>query len=260
MKRIKATLLFIFILWIAAGIESFSQPKDQLTQAATIDALLAGAYDGIMNIDEFENYGNFGLGTFDKLDGEMIVLDGNVYQARYDGKVIKNDGPATTPFVTLVNFEPDTSFGVSDLAGFSELVEAIYGKISNKNLPVAVKVTGSFSYVKVRSVPAQEKPYKPLNEVVKNQAEFEYENLEGTIVGFVLPQYFKSFNAGGFHLHFLSKDETKGGHILDVKLQNGEVELDKLNKFFVYLPDDSEYFNEADLAKDRSEELENVEK
>ena len=85
----KSQVQQIILAFLFSTIWLYGQPKDQLTQVSTIDALLAGAYDGVMNTSEFKNYGNFGLGTFDKLDGEMIVLNGDVYQARYDGKVIK---------------------------------------------------------------------------------------------------------------------------------------------------------------------------
>ena len=48
-------------------------------------ALLDGIYDGEMTIGELLGKGNFGIGTFDALDGEMIILDGVCYQLRGDG-------------------------------------------------------------------------------------------------------------------------------------------------------------------------------
>lgn len=252
-------VIIIAVLLLLTISNFYAQPKDQLTQIATIDALLAGAYDGIFLTEDFDEYGDFGLGTFDKLDGEMIVLNGNIYKVKYDGTVIKNE-PTSTPFAAIVKFITDNSFEINGIVNFEKLEEAISEEIQNKNLPAAVKLEGSFEYVKVRSVPEQEKPYKPLAEVTKDQSVFEYENLEGTLIGFYIPAYFKSFNVSGFHLHFLSKDETKGGHLLDVKLNEGNVELDILNKFYVHLPGDSEEFGNIDLEKDRTEELENVER
>ena len=238
----------------------YAQQEDQLTQVATIDALLAGAYDGIMNNEELLHYGDFGLGTFDKLNGEMIIYGGHIYQAKSDGSVVLND-TASTPFAVIVNFAGDEEVTLNKVDDYKTLQEVISKNIENKNLPVAVKIKGHFNHVKVRSVPAQEKPYRPLSEVVKEQEVFGYDNIDGTLIGFVLPEYFKSFNASGFHLHFLSSDKTKGGHLLDANLNNGTADFDILNKFFVYLPDEnSGNFGELNLDKDRSEELDKVEK
>ena len=251
-------IIFSVFYLMVCGLSA--QPKNQLSQVATIDALLAGAYDGIMNNEELHNFGNFGLGTFDKLNGEMIVYNGNIYQIKYDGTVVKNNGPASTPFAVVVNFETDEVTKVNEINNIEKLIEELSSKIENKNLPIAVKISGNFEFVKVRSVPAQTKPYRPLAEVVKDQSVFEYNNISGTLIGFLLPEYFKSFNVSGLHIHFLSDDETKGGHLLDLKLAEGKVELDYLNKFYVYLPDDSEHFNNLDLQQDRSKELEKIEK
>ena len=59
--------------------------NDQLTQVSVINALMIGRYEGVMPIAELFRYGDFGVGTLDHLDGELIVLDGRAYQVRGDG-------------------------------------------------------------------------------------------------------------------------------------------------------------------------------
>ncbi len=260
MKRTTFLSISLNIIFLLTLLQTNAQNKDQLFQVGTVNALLAGAYDGIMETEELHSSGNFGLGTFDKLDGEMIVYEGNIYQVRYDGKVIKNDVPALTPFAAVVNFNSDEHFEISSIDSFENLVKVLSNKIENRNLPSAVEINGTFEYVKVRSVPAQKKPYPTLAEAAKEESVFEYENIEGTLIGFFMPEYFKSFNVPGLHVHFLSLDEMKGGHLLDLKLKKGISEIDILNEFYVYLPDDSDHFKNLDLNKDRSEELENVER
>lgn len=260
MKNKMTLVILIAALFLLPKNEVTAQPTNQLSQVATIDALLAGAYDGVIKTDELHSYGNFGLGTFDKLNGEMIVYKDNIYQIRYDGKVMKNDVPESTPFAAIVSFETDSTFEINDINDFKGLFEKLKRNIVMGNLPLAIKISGKFDWVKVRSVPEQEKPYKSLAEATKNQSVFEYENIEGTLIGFIIPEYFKSFNVPGLHVHFLSADETKGGHLLDLKLKEGKTEIDFLNKFYVYLPDDSKHFNDLDLQKDRSEDLEKVER
>ena len=61
--------------------------REVLYQVSTIDALMQGVFDGVQPVGEIRKHGDFGIGTFDALDGEMIVLDGVVYQAKADGQI-----------------------------------------------------------------------------------------------------------------------------------------------------------------------------
>ena len=51
-----------------------------------------------MKVADIRRHGDFGLGTFDSLDGEGIMLDGRCWQARGDGSVIEapDDAEAQT--------------------------------------------------------------------------------------------------------------------------------------------------------------------
>jgi len=72
--------------------------------------------------------------------------------------------------------------------------------------------------------------------------------------------YVKGINVPGYHLHFISDDKTKGGHILKFELLNGECEIDILNQYFLTLPVDDKEFAETNLSINRSKELDEVEK
>ena len=81
-------------------------PHHALFQTSTIDALLSGNYEGDVSFEELETYGDFGLGTFDALDGEMIGLDGAFYQVKADGRAYEVDERMKTPFAVVTFFEP----------------------------------------------------------------------------------------------------------------------------------------------------------
>ena len=257
MKRI-CVLLFVIFAFVT-NAQNLDNRKNTLTQVSTIDALLAGVYDGIIPISDIPQYGTFGLGTFDKLDGEMIVYDGVVYQFKTDGKIYTPDGSVTTPFISVVNFESDLDFPIGKMA-MKDFTAKIDSTIKNKNLMYAIKVTGTFSYIKTRSVPVQEKPYPPLAEVTKKQSVFERENVKGTLIGFRLPSFFSGVNVPGYHIHFLQDDKSFGGHVLDFTISDAKVEIQEINKFNMILPEDNSAFSNIDLSKDRSKELEKVEK
>lgn len=250
----KKLIIILFALAVAAGC---AEHPNTITQVSTIDALLAGDYDGSMSTDNLSSYGSFGIGTFDKLDGEMIMLDGKVYQAKSDGKIYTPEN-LKVPFATVSDFKQDKVMTIYAPTSMKGMEAELDNLVPDKNMFLAIKAEGKFRMVKARSVPAQEKPYKPLAEVVNGQTENEYNYIDGTVIGYRMPEYMKGLNVGGYHLHFISKDKTVGGHVLDFTMSDGAVMTDSMNKFYLILPERG--LMNVDLTKDRSAEVEKVEK
>ncbi len=253
-------IILILVTFFALAVSGCSTiPSNTITQISTIDALLAGVYDGHLSCSDLIKKGNFGLGTFNGLDGEMVVLNGKVYQIKSDGKVYMPAPETTTPFAAVSNFEAEQTYDVKKGLDFDTLKKQIDAKAPEMNIFCGIKIRGTFSKMKTRSVPGQKKPYPPLVEVTKNQPVFEMENVTGTIVGFRCPSYVKGINVTGYHLHFLSDDLTQGGHILAFTAEKGEISIDTYNKFFLILPEKNEAFDKTDLKIDREDELKKVE-
>jgi len=251
--------------------------RETLAQVSTIDALLAGDYDGKLPCSDLLRYGGFGIGTFHGLDGEMVVLDGTVYQVDVAGKVTAMPRDTRTPFACVTSFEPDVRLLVRpkpemympksggeevvartglDFAGLRKLVDE---KAGEPNLFLAVRVDGTFKHVKTRSVPAQTKPYPPLVEVTKRQATFEFKDVKGTIVGFRCPAFVKGVNVPGYHLHFLTADRRGGGHVLELTMERGVIGADVTPNFLLMLPRGGA-FAELDLTTDREKDLHRAER
>ncbi|NEV63110.1 acetolactate decarboxylase [Thiorhodococcus minor] len=251
--------LFVAIaLPLALQAGAADDDEDTLYQVSTIDALLAGVYQGVAAISDVLPHGDFGLGTFAALDGELILLDGIVYQAAADGQV--NEMPATTrtPFISVTHFEADqrlTPPPGQDYAAFKTWLEA---QLPSRNIAYAVRVEGSFARMTYRSVPRQQQPYPPLLEASKQQRVFQQDQISGTLIGFWCPTFTKGLNVPGFHLHFLSADHAHAGHVLDFELTQGQLALDPTNGWQVELPM-SPAFLETDLGQDRSAALHHVE-
>ncbi len=249
-----AALLFVSGCATPCGMTARS---DALTQVSVINALLAGDYTGGMECGELTQYGDFGLGTFDALDGEMAVLDGRVYAIRADGRVREVEPSECTPFAAVTFFDADVAF---DLVACdqSKLQEQLKARLPSENLFYAVRIRGTFDHVKTRSVPRQAPPYRPLAVAVQDQVTFEFKNIEGELIGFWTPAYAKSFNAPGWHFHFIAKDRSGGGHLLDVRVRAGRAQVDRISELIVKLPA-TESFLRADLAPDRGAELHRAE-
>ncbi|GMT46242.1 MAG: alpha-acetolactate decarboxylase [bacterium] len=234
--------------------------KDVLFQASTINALLAGIYDGDMTFRTLKLHGDFGLGTVNGLDGEMIALEGKFYQIKTDGKAYLIPDTMKTPFAEVTFFTPDTTFKIKDSIGnYVQLKSYLSRLLSVKNIFYAIKIEGTFSYIKTRSVPSQKKPYPLLVNVVKHQATFEFHEVKGTMVGFWCPAYVKGISVPGYHFHFITADRKAGGHVLASSIQNVTVKIDPISSFYMVLPQ-SKAFDNVDLTGGKQKELEKVEK
>ncbi len=215
--------------------------RNTLFQTSTIDALLAGLYDADLSCGELLKHGDFGIGTFDRVDGEMVVFEGIIYQARGDGKVYKADQNCKTPFATICHFNPEKTISIDTRMDDSRLETLIDAAAPNQNLFCAIRMTGQFRSMKTRSVPAQKRPYPPLKEVTRHQPEFDMNNVFGTIVGFRCPPYVNGINVPGYHLHFISGDRNQGGHVLSFEMVDGTCDIDILHQFFLRLPDTKDF-------------------
>jgi acetolactate decarboxylase len=235
------------------------EDRETLYQVSTIDALMQGVYDGVQPIGEMKKHGDFGIGTFDALDGEMIVLDGKVYHAKADGRVYTAMDNATTPFATVTYFNRDFSVTTRQPMNFSVFSADMSERLPSQNMIYAVRMHGTFPQVKVRAIPAQQKPYPTLTDAAKNQSVYTYADSTGTVAGFYTPVFFKGLNVAGYHLHFISDDGNTGGHILDFTVPaNATAEYDITPAFEMLIPT-SGAFTGVDLSQDLSEYLAQVE-
>ncbi|MDI3486320.1 MAG: acetolactate decarboxylase [Methanolobus sp.] len=228
---------------------------DTIYQFSVINALLEGVYDGEITCGELKEKGDFGLGTFDNLDGEMLELDDSIYQVKADGNVYKVKDTETSPFAAVTFFEADIENSTNTEMNSQQLASYIENMLPSQNLMYAIKVTGNFSYMKTRSVAAQEKPYPRLVDVTKDQSVFEFNDTKGTIVGYWMPEFVDGINVPGYHLHFITADRTAGGHILDYTITSGTIEIDSCDSFNLELPENENYLSTG-LSADNEGDLE----
>jgi len=257
MKSIlRMTVAGLCCLWVMGCA---SPVQNTMYQTSAIDALLAGVYDGDQTLEEVRVQGDFGLGTYQHLDGEMVLLDGQFYQVKVDGRVYSPNLKGKTPFAEVCTFMPEKAFAVIEGTDLERLEALVDRQAPNQNQFCAIRLEGHFKTMKTRSVPAQQKPYPPLKEVAKHQAVFDMENVAGTVLGFRSPPFMKGTGVPGYHLHFISQDRTRGGHILAFEIVTGTAQVDMLDRFVMELPN-TKGFADADLSPNRQQELKSVEK
>ncbi len=219
-----------------AGLAHDPAVEHTAFQAGTLDALMAGGYDGDATLDDLLRHGDLGIGTVQHLGGELIVLDGQGWLAEADGRLRSVPRDTRTPFAVVVRFSSATNAELSgplDLAALHDALEAI----APADAPVvAVRVDGRFTTLRLRSVHAQTPPYPPLRDVVSHQTEWTVMEASGTVVGFRFPDATAGVEVPGYHLHFLSSDRTAGGHVLDLTVVDGTAAVDPCEELHVELP------------------------
>ena len=234
------------------------EQRVKFTQVSLFSVLLSGRYDGVISLAEVKRIGDMSIATMDRLDGEMQMIDGVVYQASSDGHVYQPGDDATIPFGTICNFRAEQSLRLENIPTY-ELFEEQLGKICpQENFPLAIRFTGNFRRMKVRTVGRQEKDGLGLADAAKNEAVFDLSDTSGDLVGFRLPGYVNGVNAPGWHLHYVDTARQRGGHVVNFTLLNGELRYCYADDFQIRLPDKS-VFAGLDLARDWSKELKRAE-
>jgi alpha-acetolactate decarboxylase len=107
------------------------------------------------------------------------------------------------------------------VARVNPLRESIKGSLLRKG----ELENGMFDEVRTRTVQRQVRPFPPLTEAAKHQAEKVFNGVQGTLAGFRSPAYAQGIGVAGFHLHFLRQDKQAGGHALDYRLGAGKVRI-----------------------------------
>ena len=248
--------------WICVTATKPSTRRHSLYQIALFQSVALGDFYGVTTAGRIKKHGDFGMGIFESVNGEMIMLDGVVYQALHDGSVVVASEDALIPYCDVTFFEADhvvEDFSADGYLDLEKKLTQITDELG-KNMIYYVKISGHFKSISVRSELKQKEPYKMLNIALRtDQRRYDYEELDGTIIALYCPAYFAAMNAPGWHFHFISDDGLKGGHMLGAKMQGVKAEFDRITNFDLDIPN-NEIFNALDLSKDLSEAIKEAER
>jgi acetolactate decarboxylase len=244
---------------IVQALERLLGDEDKTVfQTSIVNALMEGASTGDMTMGELKTHGDFGLGTFDGLDGEMIELDGKVFQVRADGHAHPVEDSARTPFATVSFFKADESARLERPCDQPAMLAAVAAMLPSQNIFHALRIEGRFDYVKARAVAMQDKSVG-LEDAARDEPIFEFHDVEGTIVGFFTPDYLRGVNVPGYHLHFITADRSAGGHMLDCRTKDVTIKIHHTPEFELGTPG-TEEFLKADLSRDHTAAIKKIER
>lgn len=259
MKPIKYAFLFVWFNCCSLFcLNTFAQ-SNNLYSAGYASAFIGGLYDGYFPYRQIKAHGDFGLGAIDKMDGELTVLHGNIYQTQFTGKTRLVKDEQKTPYAVVCFFHATKVIHVDATLDKASLYKYLDSLLSDQNGMYAIHIKGNFSYIKTRAFPpVSKKPYLSLADMLDKQHFFEFNNIKGDLVGYRLPSFMEGAHISGYHFHFLSDKKDAGGHIIDLKTDGITIEIDKLDSYTVDIPQNTD-FAHFDFKKDRKEEIKSVE-
>ena len=233
---IKKILIPIVLLLFCVGCgNGGSENPDLIYQYSTITELKEGKFEGKIELNGLKQHGDFGLGTYNGLDGEMVYLDGIFYQIDPDGNASIPSGSSQSPFAVITDFIPDNSISVDTFFSCKNLKSLISRNISSKNKIHAIKISGDFNSITTRSVGKQNKPYPSLQDALAEEKITKFKDLKGEVIGFWFPSYFGNINAPNFHFHFIDDNRKYGGHLLSCKINSAKIEIDTKDELKIEL-------------------------
>lgn len=237
-----------------------AQDKETIYQVALLQSLTMGYFDGSITIKDLKTHGDTGIGTFEGLNGEMIVLDGVVYRANQNCRINVMADKETVPFSNVTFFEKDFSVKLKDVDTKESLEKILNEQVdkNGRNSFYMIKLSGKFNEILVRSERGAKEPYPTLVEALKTQNEMTLDNVDGTIVGLYCPDFMSSLNSTGWHFHFITADKKYGGHVLGLNLAKGEAQFDKTDDFNMDLPKKNNFHN-LDFNTDLREDIRKAE-
>ncbi|HEY4279274.1 MAG TPA: acetolactate decarboxylase [Conexibacter sp.] len=205
-------------------------------QTSTLEALVDGTWDGDLSIGQLRSHGSLGLGTFDSLDGEMVLVDGECYRATSHGTIVRVGEAEGTPFAVVTPFAPTVALKVGDELDYGRLLWTASAAADNFGGAYAIRFDGMLADVQARSVPLQMKPYPTMEEIAEAQCHFTIGPTQGTLIGFWFPSWVNGIQLPGFHMHAITADRRIGGHVLQARVGPGTLRLDPLFGLDVHLP------------------------
>lgn len=259
MKKFLAAVL-LTAMFLVNTASAAHVNREVIYQVALLQSLALGEFEGSITVKQLKTFGDTGIGTFEGVDGEMIVLDGVVYRANQQCKINVVDDKVTVPFSNVTFFDKDFSVKLNNVD--KDALEKILNEQVEKhgrNSFYMVKISGEFASMHVRSELGAKKPFnQTLVELLKTQNEVDKENVRGTVVGLYCPDFMTSLNSAGWHFHFVSDDKKFGGHVLGLNLKNGEAQFDKTDNFRMSLPP-TKSFQERNFKADLREDIRKAE-
>ncbi len=236
--------------------------SNKIYQVSTLQALALGYTRPVVTVEEMLQNGDTGLGTFENVDGEMIIIDGVCYQAKQDGSIVRSENSAGVPFAVAGSLKNGRMIEMGEMKDIDAIKLALTMIIDDDfglNSIHVARIDGWFDTIRARAGAPYRSQHVTLKTILsKTQKDFSFEKLYGTLVCVYFPDYMDGINASGWHMHFISKDRKLGGHVFEAVMSSGECLIQKMDRIDIQLPRDAAFDTYA-LKQASNDEIKEVE-
>ena len=236
--------------------------SQSLYQISTLQALAMGYSRRVITVEELLEHGDTGLGTFEDLNGEMILADGKCFRAEADGRIVEADAGLGIPFAAVTYLQNSRRVSVNPVLSLEELRIFLDLRIEEEfglNSMHVVRIDGVFEKICARSELPFKSQHVRLKEILgRTQRDFCFDAVSGILICVYFPDYMDGINAPGWHFHFISDDQTRGGHVFDLVMKQGTAEINKISRIEIRLPETPAFdtYSLTDTSQDEIREVE----
>ena len=152
------------------------------------------------------------------------------------------DADTGVPFASVAPMTSPLEYAIGSAENIDELKKLLTLKIEEGfglNSMHVIRIDGSFSRISARSEKGTHAHHVTLKDALSvTQKSFVFENVKGSLVCVYYPDYMDGINAAGWHLHFISDDRTKGGHVFELSMEQGTAKAARLTAIEIAFPSD----------------------
>jgi acetolactate decarboxylase len=205
-----------------------------LFQSMPSSAFKTGLYSPYLTIGAARAHGDFGVGEYEFLDGEVTAVNGNYYRQTADGKLLLMEADERLCFASVTHFVPGNNFELDGGLTETTIQPVLLKQFGTDNAIFAMRIDGTFDQVTTTAVRRQSEPFATFDKV--QHVSFQFSALAGTLVCFYAPGFLAETGIAGFHYHFLAEDRTGGGHVTGFTLRTGVAQWCRLGQFTLGIP------------------------
>ena len=239
-----------------------SERQTLMYQVSTLKALSLGYTRPVVTVAGLLRHGDTGLGTFENVGGEMIVLDGRCFRADENGAVTESGTDGGVPFASVSKLTGQRKIAagpIGDIRALRTFLDLRIEEGFGLNSMHMARIDGRFESVSARSESPFRSQHVSLKQVLeRTQRDFVFRNVRGSLVCVYYPDYMDGINMPGWHFHFLSEDRKRGGHVFELRITEGTVLLDRISRIEIQLPREPA-FDTYSLTQASDEEIRQVE-
>jgi alpha-acetolactate decarboxylase len=220
----------------STGKKSETKIENQSTVqvvGAMKNVMWKGELAGTINLDTIKDKnGLYGIGPVEYLTGELLIIDGKSYVSTVTTDTtmdVKETYQVKAPFLVYANL---VDWNIEDLPSniktIKELEEFIDKKTLDFKRPFVFKLKGQVDSAKIhiQNLPKGTKVSSP-EEAHQGQINYALGNNEVEIVGFFSTEHKGVFthHDSNVHMHLITTDSKKMGHLDKVLFGNGNIKL-----------------------------------